>query len=158
MAAGHGWLVLQTTQCCSILSYGESGSCGRRNAPSIFVAPHASNVPLIGGGWGGAREAAFCEFLTQAAAQGLAVQLAASSTTTGGDIEFIRKCASGTTGVPANITLLKSDDNAAESDDGADDRAITSDAGCHYSPASLCTPLVTPLPERENFIMIGGVL
>jgi hypothetical protein len=65
-----------------------------RSISSIFVAPHATNVPLIGGGWGGAREAAFCEFLTQAAAQGLAIQLAASSSTIEGDIEFIRNCSS----------------------------------------------------------------
>ena len=63
-----------------------------RSISSILVAPHATNVPLIGGGWGGARKAAFSEFLTQAAAQGLAVQLAASSSTMEGDVEFIRNC------------------------------------------------------------------
>ena len=98
-----------------------------RSIASIFVAPHASNVPLLGGGWGSAREAAFCEFIRQAAAQGLAVHV--SPPVSEGDIDFIQKCSSA----------AKTDDAAVPSGDATEARTTAPIAVLNSSrlPASL---------------------
>jgi hypothetical protein len=63
-----------------------------RSISEIYIAPHATNIPLLGGGWGGARETAFCDFLRQAATQGLGVMISGDCATKPSDIEFIQKC------------------------------------------------------------------